>query len=108
MEEPMASEQSLDTQLADLRAAAKSMREQRSSWFEHIFHPGRQARRQEDFSRAVAEAVKEIVASIRNSTAKFAEKEREIGEVKSEIAQWREDQERIGRQSAGTIQNLAD
>jgi len=93
----MASEQSLDTQLADLRAAAKSLREQRPSWFEHIFHPGRHARRQEDFSRAVVETVKEIIASIRNSTAKFAEKEREI-------AQLREHQ----RESAGTIQNLAD
>ena len=100
----MASEQSLDTQVADLRAAAKSLREQRPSWFEHIFHPGRHARRQEDFSRAVVETVKEIIASIRNSTAKFAEKEREIAEVKSELAQLREHQ----RESAGTIQNLAD
>src|SRR5437763_715864 len=99
----MASEQSLDTQFADLRAAAKSLREQRPSWFEHIFHPGRHARRQEDFSRAVVETVKEITASIRNSTAKFAEKEREIAEVKSELAQLREDQERLGRESTGTI-----
>src|SRR5437773_12234782 len=93
----MASEQSLDTQLAALRAAEKSLREQRPSWFEHIFHPGRQARRQEDFSRAAVETLKEIIASIRNSTAKFAEKEGELAEL-------REDQ----RESAGTIQTLAD
>jgi len=100
----MASEPSLDTQLAALRAAAKSLREQRPSWFEHIFHPGRHARRQEDFSAAVVETVKEIIASIRNSNAKMAEKEGEIAEVRTELAGLRERQ----RESAGTIQNLAD
>jgi methyl-accepting chemotaxis protein len=93
----MGSEQSLDSQLAALRAAAKSLREQRPSWFEHIFHPGRHARRQEDFSAAVVETLKEVIASIRNSAAKFAEEEREI-------AQLSEHQ----RESAATIQDLAD
>ncbi|MFN2623458.1 MAG: hypothetical protein ABR611_11490 [Chthoniobacterales bacterium] len=111
----MAPEPSLDTQLAALRAAAKSLREQRPSWFEHIFHPGRHARRQEDFSAAVVETMKEIIASIRNSAAKFAEKDGEIselrgeiGQLRGEIGQLREHQESLGRESAHTIQDLAD
>jgi len=108
MEEPMASESSLDMQLAALRAAAKSLREQRPSWFDHIFHPGRNARRQEDFNAAVVETLNEVIASILNSTMKFAEKDREISELRSGMAQLREDQERLGREFAGTIQNLSD
>src|SRR2546421_12440842 len=104
----MASEPSLDPQLAVLRAAAKSMREQRPAWFEHIFHPGRHARRQEDFGAAVVETMKQMIASISTLTAKLAEKEREISMLKSDIAQLREHQERIGRESAETIQSLAD
>ena len=117
MEKPIASEssQGLDTQLAAVSAAAKSMREQRPSWFEHIFHPGRSARRQEDFSAAVVEAVKEIIASIRdanvkmrNANAKIVESEREVSELKSQIDQVRAHQESFGRESAGTIQNLTE
>src|SRR5436190_19077195 len=108
MEEPMASEPSLDTQLAALRATAKSLREQRPSWFEHIFHPGRHARRQEDFSAAMVETVKQVIASISISTARLAETERETSDLKNEIAELRENQERLGRESAGTVQNLTD
>ena len=104
----MASEPSLDPQLAVLRAAAKSMREQRPSWFEHIFHSGRHARRQEDFGAAVVETMKQMIASISTLTAKLAEKEREISMLKSDIAQLREHQERVGRESAETVQGLAD
>ena len=104
----MASEPSLDSQLAALRAAAKSMREQRPSWLEHIFHPGRHARRQEDFTATIVETIKQMIASISTSIAKLAEKEREISELKNEIAQLREYQERIGRESADAIQNLAE
>jgi len=106
----MASEpvRELDTKLAALRAAAKTLREQRPSWFEHLFHPGRHARRQEDFSAAVVATLQEIVGSIRNATAQLAEKEREISELKRELAQGREQQEQFARESAGTIQSLID
>jgi predicted nucleic acid-binding Zn-ribbon protein len=110
METDMASEpvRELDTKLAALRAAAKSLREQRPSWFEHIFHPGRHARRQEDFSAAVVATVQEIAGSMRNATAQLAEKEREISELKKEIAQGREEQKQVAAEAAGTIQNLAE
>jgi|ERR1041385_1872792 hypothetical protein len=100
----MASEPSLDTQLAELRAAAKSLREQQPSWFEQIFHPGRHARRQAEFSTAAVETMKQLIASISNSSAKLAEKEREISELKNEVAQLREHHQ----ESAGTIRNLTD
>ena len=98
----------LETKLAALRAAAKSLREQRPSWFEHIFHPGRHARRQEDFSAAVVAALQEIAGSIRNATAQLAEKDHEISELRREVAQGREQQEQFARESAGTVQNLTD
>ena len=98
----------LDTKLAALRAAAKSLRERRPSWFENLFHPGRHARRQEEFSAAVVATLQEITGSLRNATAQLAEKEREISELKIEIAQGREQREQFARESAGTIQNLTD
>jgi methyl-accepting chemotaxis protein len=110
MEKSMAAEpsQGLDSQLATLRAGAKTMREQRSSWFEHIFHPGRSARRQEDFSTAVVETLTQIIASIRNATATVAEKEREISELRSAIDGLREQHERLGSVSGDAIQSLTD
>jgi chromosome segregation ATPase len=110
MEPGMATEpvRELDTKLAALRAAAKSLREQRPSWFEHIFHPGRYTRRHEDFSAAVAKAFEEISRSIQNATAQLSEKEREISELKKEIAHGREKQEQFARESNSTIQNLTD
>jgi chromosome segregation ATPase len=110
MDKSMASEpsQGLDSQLAALRAAAKTMREQRPSWFEHIFHPGRFARQQEDFSTALVETLKQLVASIGNATATVAEKEREISDLKSEIDRLHQQQERLGRESADAIQSLTD
>ena len=106
----MASEpvRELDTKLAALRATAKTLREQRPSWFEHIFHPGRHARRQEDFSAALVAALQEIAGSIRNATAQLAEKEGEISALKREIAQGREQHEQFARESASTIQSLTD
>ena len=47
----------LDADLATLRAAAKTLRDERPSWFEHIFYPGRHARRQAELSAAVAAAL---------------------------------------------------
>ena len=94
--------------LASLRASAKSLHEQRPSWFENMFHPGRYARRQADFSVAVAATLKKITASIRHATAMFAQREREISQLKKEVTQSREHQDRAGRESAGTIQNLTN
>lgn len=48
----------VEDELATLRASAKSLHEQRPSWFENLFHPGRSARRQADFSVAVVAALK--------------------------------------------------
>lgn len=100
--------QELEARLAALRAAAKSLRDQRPSWFEHIFHPGRSARQQEDFSAAVVDAMKELIAAIQNADAKVLEREQEVSELRREINQWREHHEKLARESAGTIQNLTD
>jgi chromosome segregation ATPase len=97
-----------DTQLASLRAAARSFRQQKPSWFESIFHPGRQARRQADFSAAVVASLKEIAGSIRNVTAKLEEGDRQFSGLRSEIDRLRGNEERAARESTGTIKELAD
>src|SRR5256885_12214107 len=89
-----------DAQLASLRAAAKSLRDERPSWFEHIFHPGRQARRQADINGAVVAALKEMGATIRKMTANFSERERHLSNLETELAQLRERQDRFAPQSA--------
>jgi wobble nucleotide-excising tRNase len=94
-----------DAQIASLRAAAKSLRDERPSWFEHVFHPGRQARRQADFSGAVVTALEEIGASIRKI---ITERERHLSNLESEIAQLREQHERFARESADAAQNLTE
>ena len=93
-----------DAQIASLRAAAKSLRDERPSWFEHIFHPGRQARRQADFNGAVVAALKEMGATIRKLTANFSERERHLSNLETELAQLRERQERFARESADSAQ----
>jgi DNA anti-recombination protein RmuC len=98
----------LDAQLASLREAAKSLREHRPSWFEHIFHPGRQARRQADFDAAMVAALKEIGAAIRKTAENFAERERHSANLETEIAQSREQQERLGRESADVARTLTE
>ena len=89
-----------DAQIASLRAAAKSLRDERPSWFEHIFHPDRQARRQADFNEAVVAALKDMGATIRKLTENFSERGRQLSSLETELAQLREGQERIARESA--------
>src|SRR2546423_12884823 len=93
-----------DAQLASLRAAAKSLRDERPSWFEHIFHPGRQARRQADINGAVVAALKEMGATIRKMTANFSERERHLSNLETELAQVRERQEGFARELGGSAQ----
>jgi DNA anti-recombination protein RmuC len=98
----------LDAQIASLRAAAKSFRDEQPSWFEHFFHPGRQTRRQADFCVAVAAALKEMAATIRNTTAHAIERERHFSNLEAQIAQLREQQERFARESADAAQSLTE
>ena len=93
-----------DAQLASLRAAVKALRDERPSWFEHIFHPRRQARRQADFYGAVVAALKEMGATLRKMTANFRERERHLSNLETEFAQLRERQERFARESADSAQ----
>jgi hypothetical protein len=88
-----------EAQIASLRAAAKSLRDERLSWFEHVFHPGRQARRQADFNAAVVAALKEMGAAIR---------ERQLSNLETELVQLREGQERFARESAESAQSTAE
>jgi chromosome segregation ATPase len=88
----------VDAKIASLRAAAKSLRDERPSWFANVFHPGRQARRQADFSAAVVSALTEIGATIRKVTENFAERERRYSNLDAEITQLREEQERVARE----------
>jgi chromosome segregation ATPase len=97
-----------DAQIASLRAAAKSLRDGRPSWFEHIFHPGRQARRQADFSGTVVAALKEMSATIRNLTATLSERDDHLSSLETELAQLREQQEQFARESADSAQSTAE
>jgi chromosome segregation ATPase len=98
----------LDAELASLRAAAKALRDERPSWFEHIFHPDRHARRQAEFSAAVAAALTEMGAALRKAMENFAEQERHFSNLEAEVAQLREQQERLARESAEALQNLTE
>lgn len=97
-----------DAQIASLQAAAKSLRDERPSWFEHIFHPGSQARRQADFNGAVIAALTEMGATIRKLSANFSERERHFSSVETELAQLRERQEQFARESADSAQGTAE
>jgi ABC-type transporter Mla subunit MlaD len=90
-----------DAQIASLRAAAKSLRDERPSWFEHIFHPDRQSRRQADFNEAVVAALKDMGATIRKLTANFSERERQLSSLETE-------QQRFARESADSAQSTAE
>jgi hypothetical protein len=99
----------LDAQIASLRAAAKSLRDERASWFEHFFHPSRQSRRQADFCVAVVAALKEMGDTIRNTAANAAiERERHLSKLEAEIAQLREQHERFVCESADAAQSLTE
>src|SRR3954468_8389828 len=98
----------LDAQIASLRAAAKSLRDEKASWFEHFFHPGRQSRRQADFCAAVVAALKEMLTTIRNTTANAIERELHLSNLAAEIAQLRERHEHLAGESADAVQSAAE
>jgi hypothetical protein len=93
----------LDTQLAELSAAAKSLRENRPSWADNVFHPGRRARQEADFGAALVSALKELRTAIRTAVAdqesKITQLEGQLSDLRTkEFAslqtEWREHQER--------------
>jgi len=97
----------LETQLADLRTTAKSLREDRPSWADNVFHPGRWARKEADLAAALAAALKTFLTSVRQTMAqqqsKLADLEREIPDVqpiRHELEQLREQHERLVKQQA--------
>jgi hypothetical protein len=98
----------LDAQIASLGAAAKSLRDEQPSWFEHFFHPGRQARRQADFCAAVVAALKEMAGTIRKAGENFAERDRHFSNLEAQIAQLREQRERFAVESADAAQTLTE
>jgi len=106
LQDPSEQFRELDAQIASLREAAKSLRDEQASWFEHFFHPGRQSRRQADFCAAVAAALKEMAATIRNTTANAIERERHLSNLEAEIAQLRERHERVAGDSADAVQSV--
>src|SRR5438067_377575 len=105
----------LDTQLAALRAAAKSLREERPSRTDNLFHPGRRARQEADFGAAVVAALKEIGASVRKTVAqqesKISELDRRLSDLRdgelanfqSQLKQLREHHERLAREQAEAV-----
>src|SRR4051812_45648839 len=112
----------LDEQLAALRAAAKSLREERPSRADNLLHPGRRARREADFGASIVAALKEIRTSVRKSLAEqesqFLEIERHLSELdrrgeelarlQQELRQLREQQERLAREQAEAIRKEAE
>ena len=95
----------LEAQLAALRTASKSLRDERPSWSDNLFHPGRRARQEADFGAAVVSALKQFSGSLRTLLAQqestFAELERQISELK---AGQREEMERVQREQAGAAE----
>jgi len=110
----------LDTQLAALRAAAKSLREERPSRTDNLFHPGRRARREADFGAAVVAALKEIGASVRKTLAqqesKITELDRrlsdfrdgELANFQSQLKQVREHHERLAHEQAEAVRKATE
>jgi chromosome segregation ATPase len=97
-----------EAQITSLRTAAKSLRDDGPSWFEHIFHPGRQTRRQADFNGALVAALKEMGATIRKLTADITERERHLSNLETELVQLRERHERFARESADAAQSVTE
>ena len=99
----------LETQLAALRTASKSLRDERPSWSENFFHPGRRARQEAEFGAAVVSALKQFGDSVRALLAqqepKFAELERQISELK---AGQREGLERVEREQTEAANRAAE
>lgn len=57
----------LETQIAGLRALAKSLKEDRPSWSDTVFHPGRRAAQEAEFSAATVKALKEFNTAVRQA-----------------------------------------
>jgi hypothetical protein len=95
----------LDIQLAALSVAAKSLRENRPSWADNIFHPGRRARQEADFGAGLVSALKAIRTAVAQQNSKATELEgqfaglrtREFRDLQTEL---REAQERLAREQA--------
>jgi chromosome segregation ATPase len=114
MEEPMSPEnqgsveeafRALETQLAALRGAAKSLRDDRPSWADNVFHPGRRARQEADFSTALVSALKDFTNAIAHQNSKVAHLERQLSELRTERfasleKEVREHHERVAREQA--------
>jgi chromosome segregation ATPase len=107
-EDPNEPFRELDAQIVSLRAAAKSLRVERASWFEHFFHPARQLRRHADLSSAIVAALKEMDATIRKTMANATERDRHLSNLEGEIAQLRERHEQFAGESAGAVQSAAE
>jgi hypothetical protein len=118
MKEPMADDdrslteqpfRELETQLAALRTASKSLRDERPSWSDNLFHPGRRARQEAEFGAAVVSALKQFGDSVRALLAqqepKFAELECQISELK---AGQREGLERLEREQTEAANRAAE
>ena len=95
----------LDTQLAALRIAAKSLREERPSWADNIFHPGRRARQEAEFDAAVVTALKEIESAVQTA---LAQQESKLAEFEPQMARQREELERLGREQTEAGNRAAD
>jgi F0F1-type ATP synthase alpha subunit len=138
MKEPMADDdrslpeqpfRELETQLAALRTASKSLQDERPSWSDNLFHPGRRARQEAEFGAALVSALKQFGDSVRALLAqqepKFAELERQISELKAgqreglerlegeqaeaanRAAELRQQIEQIGRDHAAHVEKIA-
>jgi hypothetical protein len=127
MKEPMAQDdrsltenpfRELEAQLAALRAASKSLRDERPSWADNIFHPGRRARQEADFGAAVVSALKQFGGSVHTLLAqqesKFAELERQISELKAVQREQTEAanrtaelREQVGREQTAKVEQIA-
>jgi F0F1-type ATP synthase alpha subunit len=118
MKEPMADDdrslteqpfRELETQLAALRTASKSLRDERPSWSDNLFHPGRRARQEAEFGAAVVSALKQFGDSVRALLAqqepKFAELECQISELR---AGQREGLERLEREQTEAANRAAE
>jgi chromosome segregation ATPase len=95
----------LETQIASLRALAKSLREDRPSWSDTVFHPGRRARQEAEFSTATVTALKEFRAAMRQA---FAERETQRTGQESKLAELERQVSDFQRQLSDFQRQLSD
>jgi chromosome segregation ATPase len=121
MKEPMADDdrslteqpfRELETQLAALRTASKSLQDERPSWSDNLFHPGRRARQEAEFGAAVVSALNQFGDSVRALLAqqepKFAALERQISELKAAQREGLEGLERLEREQTEAANRAAE